>query len=320
VTPSLTGGPTGPILQVAAVVHAYGGAPVLRGVDLTIAAGEIYALLGPNGAGKTTLIKAICGRLKPSGGEIRLAGGDPYREPKVRGALGLAPQELALYAHLTVRENLDVFARLCGLKGPAVPAAVAEAMAVTRTADRAHVPVRHLSGGFQRRVNIAAAILHRPGLLILDEPTVGVDINAREAVDGVIRVLASQGVAVLLVTHDLEQAGGLATRVGFLNEGLKVLEGVPSALIADAFGEQMEVVVQVGTDLTSAEEGRLAALGLCKGRSAGAWTGLASDGYAAAERFDRGLRSAGVIVREIRVRQPSLQNLFTLLSDDRRAA
>ena len=316
----MTPTPVGPILQVDAVVHAYGGVPVLRGVDLTISAGEIYALLGPNGAGKTTLIRAICGRLKPSGGDIRLAGGDPYREPKVRAALGLAPQELALYAHLTVRENLDVFARLSGLSGAAVGPAVDDAMAVTRTAERAHVPVKHLSGGFQRRVNIAAAILHKPALLILDEPTVGVDINAREAVDGVIRALARQGVAVLLVTHDLEQAGALATRVGFLNEGQKVLEGVPGQLIADAFGEQMEVVVQIGMDLTGAEEARLTALGLVKGRSAGVWSCLAADGYAAAERFDRGLKAAGVTVREMRVRQPSLQNLFSLISDDRRAA
>lgn len=309
-----------PILQVEQVVHAYGSRPVLRGVDLTVSAGEIYGLLGPNGAGKTTLVRAICGRLKPDGGRVTLAGGDPHDDAHVRAALGLAPQALALYAHLTVRENLQVFARLSGVKGPAVNPAVDEAMAVTRTLDRAHVPVRHLSGGYQRRVNIAAAILHQPRLLILDEPTVGIDITARDAVDAVIRDLAARGVAVLVVTHDLEQAGGLATRVGFLREGVKVLEGAPSALIVQAFGEQMEVLVQLAGDLDSGQDARLVAAGLHRLRADGLWTCLVSDGYAAAARIDAKLKAEGLQVREIRVRQPSLQNLFSLLADDRRAA
>jgi ABC-2 type transport system ATP-binding protein len=308
------------ILQVEHAVHAFGSRPVLRGVDLTVYPGEIYGLLGPNGAGKTTLVRAICGRLKPDGGHISLAGGDPYREPRVRSALGLAPQELALYSHLTVRENLQVFARLSGLRGKAIEPAVQEAMTVTRTLDRAHVPVRHLSGGYQRRVNIAAAILHHPRLLILDEPTVGVDASARDAVDGVIRDLAGQGVAVLMVTHDLDQAGGLATRVGFMREGVKVLEGLPEALIAQAFGDQMEVLVNVAGEIDAAAEARLAAAGLRKGRGEGPWTCLVSDGYAAAARIDAQLQADGLVVREIRMRQPSLQNLFALVADDRRAA
>jgi len=316
----VTPDPQLPILQVETVVHAYGGTPVLRGVDLTIRPGEIYALLGPNGAGKTTLIRAICGRLKPSSGQVRVAGGDPHAEPKVRACLGLAPQELALYPHMTVRENLEVFASLSGLKRAEVGPAVDAAMTVTRTADRAHVPVRHLSGGYQRRVNIAAAVLHHPRLLILDEPTVGVDISAREAVDGVIRALADQGVAVLLITHDLEQAGGLATRVGFLSEGQKVLEGEPAALIAEAFGERMEVLVVIAADLAAHEEERLQGLGLAPHRAEGVWSCLADDGYGAAARIDQSLRAVGLPAREIRVRQPSLQNLFSLVAEDRRAA
>jgi len=189
-------------------------------------------------------------------------------------------------------------------------------MGVTRTADRAHVPVRHLSGGYQRRVNIAAAILHKPRLLILDEPTAGVDVSARDAVDQVIRALADQGVAVLLVTHDLDQAGGLATRVGFLLEGRKLKEGAPDALIAEAFGDQMEVVVQVvGADLAPAEEGALRRAGLEKGRSPGQWTCLVSDGYAAAARIDEQVRATGLAVREARVRRPSLHNLFSLMAE-----
>ena len=205
--------------------------------------GEIYALLGPNGAGKTTLVRMICGRIKPQAGDIRLAGRDPFADGAARAALGLAPQALALYPLLTVAENLQAFARLAGLGGAAATEAVAQAMAVTRIDGRARTQVRYLSGGFQRRVNIAAAILAGPRLLVLDEPTVGVDLAAREAIGEVLRRLKGEGVGILLVTHDLDQAEDLADRVGFLSEGAKVLEGVPAMLIAEAFGDQMEVVV-----------------------------------------------------------------------------
>jgi ABC-2 type transport system ATP-binding protein len=309
-----------PILTVASVSHAYGAQTALCGVDLMVRPGEIYALLGPNGAGKTTLIRAVCGRLKPDGGQVRIAGLDPFDDSAARAALGLVPQALALYGHLTVAENLDVFGRLSGLKGQVLKDAIAHAMAVTHIAERAGTPVRHLSGGFQRRVNIAAAILHRPRLLVLDEPTVGVDPPARDAVGEALRTLRSEGVAILIITHDLDQAGDLADRVGFLNEGRLMLEGEPAALIAEAFGGRMEVQVEIAGDLDAAATLRLTAEGLAGSPGSGVWTCLAEDGYALAARLDTRLRQAGVNVREIRVRRPSLQNLFTLIAETRRAA
>jgi len=310
-----------PILTVTGAVHAYGDKTVLQGVDLTLAPGEIYALLGPNGAGKTTLIKTICGRLRPDGGAIRLNGQDPARIASARAVLGLVPQEIALYAHLTVSENLAAFASLALMPRKTVPAAVERAMALTRTTDRAHVPVRHLSGGYQRRANIAAAIVHQPALLILDEPTVGVDIDARAALDTVIRDLRDLGVAVLLTTHDLEQAGGLADRVGFLREGRMALEGPPRALLADAFGARMEVMVQLAEAPNASGEGSLVAEGLSPSvHRPDLWTRLDVDGYAAAGRLDKALRKAGLTPREIRVREPSLQNLFSLVAERKLAA
>jgi len=181
----------GPILEVQAVRHAFGARQVLRGVSLEVRPGEIYALLGPNGAGKTTLVRAICGRLKPDSGEVRLVGRDPFSDGEARAALGLAPQAVALYPQLTVAENLQTFASLAGLKGKAVGAAVARAMAVTSTTERAGELVRRLSGGFQRRVNIAAAILADPKLLVLDEPTVGVDQTAKLAIGEALTHLKS---------------------------------------------------------------------------------------------------------------------------------
>lgn len=312
--------PAGPILTVKGVVHAYAGKPVLRAVDLTLRPGEIYALLGPNGAGKTTLIRTICGRIRPDGGEVRLNGRDPARDPAARAGLGLVPQEIALYANLTVAENLETFAALAAMPGRAVIPAVRRAMELTRTLDRAHVPVKHLSGGYQRRANIAAAIVHEPSLLILDEPTVGVDIDAREAVDAVIRGLRDLGVAVLMTTHDLDQAGALADRVGFLREGQMVLEGEPKALIAEAFGDRMEIRVHLAEAVDAAGEVRLTGEGLEPTLQPLVWTRLEADGYAAAGRLDRQLREMGLTPREIRVREPSLTNLFTLVAERKLAA
>ncbi len=309
-----------PILTVAGAVHAYGGQPVLRGVDLILRPGEIYALLGPNGAGKTTLIRAICGRIRPDGGQVLLKGHDPARVPAARAGLGLVPQEIALYPNLTVAENIETFAALSGTPRNAMAAAVRRALDLTRTVDRAHVPVKHLSGGYQRRANIAAAIVHEPSLLILDEPTVGVDLDAREAVDTVIRGLRDLGVAVLMTTHDLEQAGALADRVGFLNEGQMAREGEPKALIAEAFGARMEILVHLAGEVDAAGEARMAGEGLERTSRPLVWARLDDDGYAAAGRLDKRLREVGLTPREIRVREPSLANLFTLVADRNLAA
>jgi ABC-2 type transport system ATP-binding protein len=292
---------------------------VLRGVSLEVQAGEIYALLGPNGAGKTTLVRAICGRLKPDAGAVRLVGRDPYRDGQARAALGLAPQALALYPQLTVAENLQTFASLAGVRGrKAVGEAVARAMAVTRTAERSGALVRQLSGGFQRRVNIAAAILAGPKLLVLDEPTVGVDLSAKTAIGEALAQLKADGVGILLVTHDLEQAGALADRVGFLRDGEKVLEGAPQALLADAFGEQVEVEVDVG-EADAAGAQHLTEEGLSRDDN-GVWRRLAPDGYALAGQLGQRLKAQGLTPREIRVRRPSLEQLFALVAEARRAA
>jgi ABC-2 type transport system ATP-binding protein len=315
----VTESPPGPVLQVARAKHAYGVQPALRGVDLEVAPGEIYALLGPNGAGKTTLVRAICGRLKPDEGEVSIAGRDPFRDGAARAALGLAPQALALYGPLTVAENLEAFGRLAGLKGRGLAKAVAGAMELARVHDRADDEVRRLSGGYQRRVNIAAAILAAPKLLVLDEPTVGVDPPAREAIGEVLRDLRAEGVAILIVTHDLDQAADLADRVGFLCEGRLVMEGEPAALIQRTFGDQMEIEVETAHAPDPAQAVALAAEGLTKDRGGG-WTCLAADAYGFARGLDQRLKGAGLTVREIRVRRPSLGNLFALIAEDRQPA
>src|SRR6516164_6764484 len=272
----VNGGLSGPVLKVDAVSHSFGARRVLNAVSLEVSRGEVYGLLGPNGAGKTTLVRIVCGRIKPDSGQVRLSGRDPFADGSARSALGLAPQALALYPLLTVAENLAAFARLAGLSAGSASAAVAETMVLTRIAERAESQVRHLSGGLQRRANIAAALLAKPKLLVLDEPTVGVDLAAREAVVDVLHRLRKDGVGVLLVTRDLEQAEGLSDRVGFLDEGIKVLEGVPATLIAEAFGDAMEieVVLEIPVELDRAQ--RLIDLGLSPGHTQDSWICLSA--------------------------------------------
>jgi len=316
----VNGGLSGPVLKVDAVSHSFGARRVLKDVSLEVSRGEVYGLLGPNGAGKTTLVRIVCGRIKPDSGQVRLSGRDPFADGSARSALGLAPQALALYPLLTVAENLAAFARLAGLSAGSASAAVAETMVLTRIAERAESQVRYLSGGLQRRANIAAALLAKPKLLVLDEPTVGVDLAAREAVVDVLHRLRKDGVGVLLVTHDLEQAEGLADRVGFLDEGIKVLEGVPATLIAEAFGDAMEIEVVLGSAAGPDRVQRLADLGLSPGHSPDAWIGFSADGYGGAASLADRLKALGMEVREIRVRRPSLQQLAARLAQVERAA
>ena len=313
-------GLSGPVLKVDAVSHSFGARRVLKAVSLEVSAGEVYGLLGPNGAGKTTLVHIVCGRNKPDSGQVRLMGRDPYADGSARSALGLAPQALALYPLLTVAENLDAFARLAGMGRSAAKAAVAETMALTRIDERASSQVRHLSGGLQRRANIAAALLAKPKLLVLDEPTVGVDLAAREAIADVLHRLRESGVGVLLVTHDLEQAEGLADRIGFLDEGVKVLEGVPATLIADAFGDALEIEVVLETPASPDRVPSLFALGLSPGHSRDAWICMSADGHSRAASLAGQLKALGAEVREIRVRRPSLQHLATRLTRREQAA
>ena len=287
----------------------YGASEVLKGIDLELRAGEIYALLGPNGAGKTTLIRALCGRLALGAGSIKLLGEDPRRRPEVRRALGLAPQESALYPHLTARENLAVFARLSGVAASQVTAAVERTIRQTRLEGRADEPVRLLSGGYQRRVNIGAAVLHEPRLLVLDEPTVGVDVEAWAALNELIRDLRSGGLAILLTTHDLEQAQALADRVGFLVSGRIAAQGAPAALLRAAFGADREIVLMLAAEPGPRVVAVLRELGLQSTQTPAVWSGsLAADVEPSA--LAKRIEAAGAHVKELRIREPDLASLF----------
>ncbi|NJN29799.1 MAG: ABC transporter ATP-binding protein [Synechococcales cyanobacterium RM1_1_8] len=218
--------------------HNHRPPPRPRPAHLSLSPGEIYGLLGPNGAGKTTTINLICHLLAPDAGAIAIAG-QPVSEATKR-LVGIVPQKDLLYGSLTCAENLNFFAQLYGLPRRERRGRIEQCLAGVNLGDRAHSLVESLSGGMKRRLSIALALVHQPKLVILDEPTTGLDIEARYELWELIRQLKVQGVTVMLTTHLLEEAERLCDRIGILRQGQLLGEGsladlrqtIPAAMIA----------------------------------------------------------------------------------------
>ena len=226
----------------------------MDGVSFEIRRGETYGLLGPNGAGKTTTISMACGILRRDAGTV-IVDGKPLDigTTDARAAVGLVPQDLAIYPDLTARENLAFFGRLYGLGGRALAARIDEVLEVVDLAERSRERTEHFSGGMKRRLNIAIGLLHRPRLLVLDEPTVGVDPQSRNAILGSVEALSSEGMAILYTTHYMEEAERLCDRVGIMDEGRIVAEGTRQELVALVGGVD-KVSLAAGGDVRAAAE------------------------------------------------------------------
>ncbi|TCJ36943.1 ABC transporter ATP-binding protein [Parafrankia sp. Ea1.12] len=232
-----------PVLRCEGLVRRFCERTAVDDVSFSIAPGETYGLLGPNGAGKTTAISIIAGVLAADSGSVVVAG-HPMRTDagRARGAIGLVPQELALYPDLTIRENLRFFGRLQRMPRRHLARRIDEVLEVVGLADRARDRVDVCSGGMKRRVNIAVGLLHEPRLLILDEPTVGVDPQSRHQILASVETLGGAGLAVLYTTHYMEEAERLCDRLGIIDAGRIVAEGTRRELV-ERIGEHDRVVV-----------------------------------------------------------------------------
>jgi len=224
------GTPAG-FLRCDSVSKSFDGRVAVDAVSFEMGRGEVYGLLGPNGAGKTTTIKMVCGLIEPDGGAITVDGRSS-RDLAARSLVGYVPQEVALYPDLTAAENLSFFCRLYGLRGRVADERVREALELTDLADRRDDRVDAFSGGMKRRLNIAAGLLHHPALLVLDEPTVGVDPQSRHAILERVGAFKRAGMAVLYTTHYMEEAERVCDRVGIVDHGKMIAEGTRRELVA----------------------------------------------------------------------------------------
>ncbi len=304
-----------PVLACDALTRRYGDRTVVDGVSFTIAAGETYGLLGPNGAGKTTTINMVCGLVTPDSGTVHILGEDTARAGvAIRGHLGLVPQDIALYPDLSARENLEFFGRLQGLAGAGLRRAVDNVLEVVGLGDRAGDRIEHYSGGMKRRANIAVGLLHEPELLILDEPTVGVDPQSRNAILEAIETLGGAGLSVLYTTHYMEEAERLCDRVGIIDEGVLVAEGTRAELI-ERVGVHTHVRVQSPGNLaTLAEACRRLPDVLEVSSAPGAVDLLVSDGHRVLAPVVEAAEAAGVAVGGIDLVEPTLETVFLQLT------
>jgi ABC-2 type transport system ATP-binding protein len=220
------------ILEARNLVKKYGDLTAVNDVNLAIQEGEILGLLGPNGAGKTTIISMITGLLESTSGHITADGLDLQTDTNaVKAKLGLVPQELALYPTLSGRDNLDFFGSIYGLGGKELRARVDTMLEMVELTERADEAIETYSGGMKRRINIAAGLLHQPKVLLLDEPTVGVDPQSRNAIFEAVEALNRAGMTVIYTTHYMEEAQRLCHRVAIIDEGQIIALDTPSALI-----------------------------------------------------------------------------------------
>jgi ABC-2 type transport system ATP-binding protein len=308
-------GATEPVLRCHDLRRRYGQRLAVDGVGFRVDPGETYGLLGPNGAGKTTTISMLCGLLRRDGGEVTVAGASLDRDPAaVKAAIGYVPQDIALYPDLSGGENLRFWGRMQGLGGRGLAARVDAVLEVVGLADRARDKVADYSGGMQRRLNIGAGLLHRPKLLVLDEPTVGVDPQSRNAILENIEALGGEGVAVLYTTHYMEEAERLCDRVGIIDQGRLIAEGPRRELVA-RIGERDRIELAATGDLGRLTEVAARLEGVDEATVvAGGVHLVGRDGRRLLPRLLEAAEGAGVEVASVEVVEPDLEAVFLHLT------
>jgi ABC-2 type transport system ATP-binding protein len=296
-------------IEVESLVKRFGALTALDGVSLRVSEGECLGLLGPNGAGKSTLIRGIVGRVLPDAGQIRIFGAEASSRA-ARQALGWIPQDLAIYPRLTCRENLVAFGKYQGLSGAHLAEQVGWCLKWAALEDRAADAAGKLSGGMKRRLNMAAGIIHRPRVVLMDEPTVGVDPQSRNRIFEMIEALRDGGMAVLYTTHYMEEAERLCDRIAIIDHGRIIAEGTHEALVRGAFGTRSEVAARFTGDQ----------------EAIGAWVrergGHLSEGMAQFT-IERPAEIAGILdeaasrgigVEDVSLRRPNLESVFLHLT------
>lgn len=296
-------------LEVDSLVKRFGPVTAVDGVSLELRGGECLGLLGPNGAGKSTLIRGIVGRVIPDAGRVAVFG-HPAGSLEARAALGWVPQELALYPRLTCRENLAAFGRYHGLSGGKLKDSVAWCLDWAALDDRAGELAKNLSGGMKRRLNMAAGIIHRPRVVLMDEPTVGVDPQSRNRIFEMIEALRGEGAALIYTTHYMEEAERLCDRVAIIDHGRIIAQGAHEELVRSVFASRSQVLARLA--------GPDAVLNAWVERNAGQLVDGAAEftienSTLIAALLDDAARS-GLSLVDVTIRRPNLESVFLHLT------
>jgi ABC-2 type transport system ATP-binding protein len=306
---------TGPVLECRELRRTFGELVAVNDVGFTISSGETYGLLGPNGAGKTTTISMIAGLLERDAGEV-LVEGRPLTTTSVdaKASIGYVPQDLAIYPDLSGRENLRFFARLYGMQGDDLVRRVDEVLEIVGLADRAGDPAKEYSGGMKRRLNIGIGLLHRPRLLILDEPTVGVDPQSRNSILESVARLSAEGMAVLYTTHYMEEAERLCDRVGIIDLGELKAEGTRRELVS-LVGQRDQVMLALAGNVEAAARACSALEAVHDASPKEEHLELVVDeARKALPRILETVADAGASIRAVEVIEPNLEAVFLHLT------
>jgi len=307
-TPSPTPVSTAP-LQVVSLVKRYGQVTAVDNISLDLRPGECLGLLGPNGAGKSTLIRAIAGRVIADSGQITVFGA-PAGSTAARAALGWIPQELAVYPRLTARENLRSFGSYYGLSGKPLADAIAWCLQWAALEDRGHDLTRTLSGGMKRRLNMAAGLIHQPRLVLMDEPTVGVDPQSRNRIFEMIEALRAQGTTIIYTTHYMEEAERLCDRIAIVDHGRIIALGTHQALVQKAFASRSQVLARFDGPADT-----LAAwVALHSGRVVESTAEFSIDHPTQIAALLDSAATAGLQLVDVSLRRPNLESVFLHLT------
>ena len=291
-----------PAIRIEQVTKRYGSVQALAGIDLEIAQGEFFGLLGPNGAGKTTLISALAGLVRPDSGRLAVLGHDvvaAYRA--ARRLLGVVPQELVFDPFFSVRETLEIQSGYFGVRDNR--AWIDEILENLDLTDKADTNMRALSGGMKRRVLVAQALVHRPPVIVLDEPTAGVDVELRQGLWSFVRRLNRDGHTIVLTTHYLEEAESLCARIAMLKQGRIVALDTTANLLRRFSGHTLRLRLGSHIALPEALKARLVG-------EAGSDLAFAPQSCDEIEEILRALRGAGCRIDDIEVGKPDLEEVF----------